>query len=780
MKEAKYLKDKYENLPQYLKDKAKFCVWKQESGKGKVPYQANGKRAKANKVNTFTDFKNALDVVDKFDGLGIGIFNKISAIDIDNCIDVSGNYSDLAKDVMDIFKGSYIERSPSGKGIRVIFLIDGFSYDKRLYYINNQKLGLEVYVAGSTNKYVTITGNAINQGKILLANDKLQVLLDKYMQRPKTNTGITNEESSSFLSDSSVIEKATASATGNKFKALWKGDTSSYPSQSEADLALCSILAFWCGRDINQMDRLFQQSGLMRDKWHRVQSGSTYGQITLEKAIANTKETYSPMGKNSSASEDFMADKLMDLSKLEPFKNPRYYSNDIGNSNLFADFYKSIARYVPERKKWFVYDGKAWRSDTGNLKVMKLCKNLANKLMYYALSIKDENLRKTYIKSAGKWQERRTREIILRDAGDVYPLSMSEFDKDIYLLNCFNGTLNLQDGNFYPHKASDYITKIAGVNYDPNAVCNRWIDFVDEVMCGDKEKAEFFQKSLGYALTGDTRYESMFILFGATTRNGKGTSMETFLNICGDYGRTSRPETIGMKINSSSSAPSEDVARLAGSRFVNISEPDKKLVLSAALLKSLTGNDTINARFLHENSFDFRPQFKIFINTNHLPMVTDLTLITSGRVKIIPFERHFEEWEQDKNLKKLFSEEENLSGILNWVIEGYRKIQTDGFKVPATVRQATLDYHKENDKIGLFVEERLSKDANAEERTSALYFAYQNWCRDNGYYTENARNFKSSLASIGRIARKRPKAGGGMTTLLIGYKLNDDFADFLE
>ncbi len=682
-KEVKCLKDKYENLPQYLKDKARFCLWKSEVGKGKVPYQVDGKRAKANNISTFTDFKDALCVVNKFDGLGIGIFNKISAIDIDNCIDASGNYSDLVKDVMGIFKVTYIEKSPSGKGIRIIFLIDGFSYDKSLYYINNQKLGLEVYVAGSTNKYVTITAHVINQGKIIQANDKLQVLLNRYMQKPKTNTGIANKESSSFLSDSSVIEKATASATGTKFKALWKGGTSSYPSQSEADLALCSILAFWCGRDINQMDRLFQQSGLMRDKWHRVQSGSTYGQITLEKAVTNTKETYNPMGKNSSASEDFMADKLMDLCKMEPFKNPRYYSNDIGNSNLFADFYKSVARYVPERKKWFVYDGKAWRSDTGNLKVMKLCKNLANQLIYYALSIKDENLRKSYIKSASKWQERRAREIILRDAGDVYPLSMSEFDKDIYLLNCLNGTLNLKDGNFYPHKASDYITKIAGVNYDPKAVCNRWIDFVDEVMCGDKEKAEFFQKSLGYALTGDTRYESMFILFGATTRNGKGTSMETFLNIC-------------------------------------------------------------------------------------------------GRVKIIPFERHFEEWEQDKNLKSLFSKEENLSGILNWVIEGYRKLQTDGFKVPATVRQATLDYHKENDKIGLFVEEKLTKDANAEERTSALYFAYQNWCRDNGYYTENVRNFKSSLASIGRIARKRPKAGGGMTTLLIGYKLNDDFTDFLE
>ena len=286
----KSLINKYENLPQYLKDNAKFCVWKQESGKGKIPYQANGKRAKANNIYTFIDFKDALSVVDKFDGLGIGIFNKISAIDIDDCIDGNGKCSDMARDIMNIFKDSYIEKSPSGKGIRIIFLVNNFSYCKNSYYINNQKLGLEVYVAGSTNKYVTITGHAINQGKIIQANDKLQVLLDRYMQRPETNTGIANEESSSFLSDSSVIEKASASATGGKFKALWKGDISNYPSQSEADLALCSILAFWCGRDINQMDRLFKQSGLMRDKWHRVQSGSTYGQITLEKAIAITKE----------------------------------------------------------------------------------------------------------------------------------------------------------------------------------------------------------------------------------------------------------------------------------------------------------------------------------------------------------------------------------------------------------------------------------------------------------------------------------------------------------
>jgi putative DNA primase/helicase len=201
---------------------------------------------------------------------------------------------------------------------------------------------------------VTITGQVINKGQILLANDQLKTLLDRYMQRPEVNKAVNESESKSFLSDASVIEKASLSATGEKFKALWEGDISVYPSQSEADLALASILAFWCGRDIKQMDRLFQSSGLMRDKWHRVQSGSTYGQITLEKAIANTKETYDPSGGRLTADEDFTKDNLEKLNKLEPFKNPRYYGTDIGNSNLFADYYKSITRYVPERKKWFV------------------------------------------------------------------------------------------------------------------------------------------------------------------------------------------------------------------------------------------------------------------------------------------------------------------------------------------------------------------------------------------------------------------------------------------
>ena len=764
----------YSSLPKELKENGKFCLWRYEERKGqskptKVPYQIKGRRAQPNNEKTFSDFDSVIKLVNQYDGIGIGVFKEFSAIDIDNCINEDGSLTSIAKAILDLFEGCYVEISPSGTGLRIIFKAPGFKYDVGKYYINNKGIGLEVYVSGSTTKFVTLTGNVFRDGDILEVSDKLQILLDRFMVRPVKKKN--NLPTLSYLSDEEVLKRANAAKNCEDFKKLWSGEIPKDKSHSEADLALCSHLAFWCGKDLTQMDRLFRQSSLYREKWDRTQSGSSYGQITLEKAAEGVSEVYSPLGKLSQIESEFEVLGCKPLEELSPYKNPRYGWNDIGNSNLFSDYYSPIARYVKERKQWFIYDGRIWKADTGNLMAMNLCKKLANKLMVYALSIEEELLRKQYIEFISKWQTRRQREIILKDAQDVRPISIGAFDKDIYLLNCQNGTLCLKTGEFREHKAEDFITKLAGAYYDPSARCPRWEQFIDEVMSGDKEKAEFFQKSLGYALTGDTRYEAMFILFGATTRNGKGTSMETFLKICGDYGRTCRPETIGIKANSSSSAPSEDVARLAGARFVNISEPDKRMTLSAALLKTLTGSDTVNARFLHENSFDFKPQFKIFTNTNYLPAVTDLTLLTSGRVKIIPFERHFKEDERDHGLKDEFFKRENLSGILNWVLQGYEKLCRTGLDMPQSVKDATLAYHKENDKVGQFIEECLVEDSSSEERTSEIYFAYQCWCRENGYFVENARNFKAALSNVGLIVRKRPRSGGEKTTLFRGYRL---------
>lgn len=772
----------YDNLPHMLKRRNRFCCWQYELRDGhktKVPYSpVTRRRAKTDDPTTFCDFATAIAAVGGFNGIGYLVGDEVCAIDLDDCFNEDDSLGPVSQDVVNNFKDSYMERSPSGKGLRIIFQTPGFAYDIVKYYINNRKYGLEVYVAGATNRFVTLTGNVYRDGDVIDQTEALQIVLDKYMIRPRQmQKAEVTPSGQSYLTDDSVIEKAGNSVHSEKFKALWQGDMAGYASHSEADLALSSILSFFCSGDTAQVDRLFRKSGLYRDKWDRPQSGSTYGALTIQKALSNMPAFYEPGGKRSHAKDDFLSSTFT-IADVHPEKNGSYPWTDIGASRLFADYFKSVARFVPERKIWHCYENGIWVPDVGNLKTMELCKSMADDLLRYALGIHDERLRNDYIDYCRKWQLRRFRETVLKDAQSVYPISMAEFDQDPLVFNCANGTLFLKTMEFRPHNSEDKLTKISGVDYLPEIRSERWESFIHEIMSDDADKARFLQKAFGYGISGDTRYECLFILYGKTTRNGKGTLCESVLKVLGSYGCTARPETISLKVNSNSSNPSEDIARLAGVHTVNISEPSKGLVLNAAQVKSMTGGDSINARFLHENSFDFSPQFKLYINSNYLPVINDMTLFSSGRVVIIPFERHFEESEQDKNLKREFAKSKNQSAILNWLVEGFRLLAAEGLSQPEAVRAATSEYQHDSDKITLFFEDELEESPNNEVRTSDVYFRYQHWCNANGSYSENARNFKQALSAIARLERKRPRSGGGLTTLLIGYKLTAEH-DFL-
>ena len=153
-------KMQYDNLPKALRNSGKFCIWKYEERQGqekpaKVPHQTNGKRAQPNNEKTFTIYAAAVEVVNRYDGLGIGIFNDFSAIDINHCINEDGTLSPLSKAIVEQFDGCYIEKSPSGKGLRILFKASGFKYNTAKYYINNTGIGVEVYVCGATKKFVT-------------------------------------------------------------------------------------------------------------------------------------------------------------------------------------------------------------------------------------------------------------------------------------------------------------------------------------------------------------------------------------------------------------------------------------------------------------------------------------------------------------------------------------------------------------------------------------------------------------------------------------------------
>ena len=460
---------------------------------------------------------------------------------------------------------------------------------------------------------------------------------------------------------------------------------------------------------------------------------------------------------------------------LDPVSNKNYGPNDAGNARLFMDLCGDSVKYVSDRRRWYAYNGARW-SDEGENIVREKLKEVANCLCMYALNgIPDETKRVEYLKHYGKWQQLRTRETILKDASSIAPAKSSDFDRDPYLLNCLNGTLDLKRYQLRPHNAEDYISKLANVSYDPAARCPRWEQFMYEVTDGDKDLAEYIQQALGYSLTGDTRQECFFILYGASSRNGKSTLTETFSSMMGDYAATARPESIAKKKFANASGPTEDVARLAGARFVNMPEPDKSMELNASQLKSWTGRDTITARRLNEGSFEFVPTFKLFLNSNHRPRVDDLTLFASDRVKMIPFRVHFGEDRRDPYLKDKLTTPESLSGVLNWSLTGLAKMQILlDLKAPEAVRAATEEYRRKEDKLSVFLEEYVETGRDYETPLTEMHRQFGIWCELSGINAVGIPRFREMLeAHQIVIKRKRPrdKSSKNPLNMVLGVKL---------
>ena len=320
------------------------------------------------------------------------------------------------------------------------------------------------------------------------------------------------------------------------------------------------------------------------------------------------------------------------------------------------------------------------------------------------------------------------------------------------------------------------LSKICNAEYNPAAKCEKWQQFLEEIMQGDTAKIKYLQKIAGLSLTGSTQEETCFILYGSTTRNGKSTYCETLIHLLGDYAITMRPETLAQKQNSDSRQASGDIARLANCRFCNASEPSKRMIFDVALLKTLLGRDSITARHLYQREFSFIPKFKLVINTNYLPTITDDTVFSSGRINVVSFDRHFEPHEQDKHLKNKLRDKNELSGILNWCIEGLKLYRHEGLEPPQAVKAATETYRTDSDKIGNFIKECLVKTGN-NSKAKDIYDKYAEWCDDNGYGTENKGNFFSELKNKGLFAAIGTVSGKTAKNIVKGYEIDADFDD---
>lgn len=461
------------------------------------------------------------------------------------------------------------------------------------------------------------------------------------------------------------------------------------------------------------------------------------------------------------------------LLVLKP--NLRYKWNDRGNGNLFADVFKNKLRWNTTQEDWFFYNKKAWILDEGGMLASNHAKKLYDALLAYnAKCIEDDDTKTKYLKHISGLGERHERENMLKDSRDFYCINSNMLDADGYLLNCQNGTLNLKTMELTAHDPEQLLSKICNANYNPNIRSNLWEWFVGDIMFGEVEKIEYLQKLSGYMLLGKTSEEEMYIFHGRSTRNGKSTFIETLAYMLGNdsgYALKVDSKSFGFSRNASVNQARGDIARLKGARIAYTSEPDKQLTFDAGLLKQLTGGNLISARFNYGEVIQFEPTFKIIVDCNNLPAITDCTLFDSDRIRVIPFEKHIPENERDLTLKAKLKEPDNMSGILNWCLEGLAMYYKEGLKPPKSVIDATNDYRAESDRLGAFLSECLvESESNCSGKK--VYQMYQKWCRDNHIELEQKGEFFADLRAKGIMANTATVNGVTMHNVVIGYDLS--------
>ena len=632
-------------IPQELLDRDQWIAWKgeyKENGKmTKIPIDPNtGGCAKTNDPNTWSSHIKAFVYARDNNLSGVGfVFTEDDpyvGIDLDNCID--GSLSPTAEQLVKRLN-SYTEISPSGKGLHII--VKG-----KLPAGGKRKSNIEIYDSG---RFFTITGNRLeNTPETIADGEKAIEFLNDTFFRPQSD----HPESEKPVK--ALSTKIFTSNINERIMALLRGDYKDhYHSQSEADLALCRYLAELFGNDAKSIDEFFRCSGLYRDKWNEphYSDGKTYGQATIQKAMEACNLASETQHHNDNYREE--------TETSTATQQPEFARTDLGNAERLVYHFGDEIRYCHAWKTWLIWDGCRWCPDETN-HISELAKKTVRRIYEEAKKTEDDGKRQALAKHAvSSESEPKIRAMVSLAQSDSHvAIKPEDFDKDKFLFNCLNGTLDLRTGKLFPQRKEDCITKLAHVRYDPYATCPQWINFLKRIMDNNANLIDFLKRSVGYSLTGDTSEQCLFIFFGSGA-NGKSTFLRAVNMLIGDYGQQTATETLLVK---QKGAIPNDIARLKGSRFITACEAEAEQRIAESLIKQMTGGDIISARFLHQEWFDFEATYKIFLGTNHKPVIKGTDHAIWRRIKLVPFEVTIPEQERDGSLLDKLQDE--LSGIV--------------------------------------------------------------------------------------------------------------------
>jgi putative DNA primase/helicase len=262
------------------------------------------------------------------------------------------------------------------------------------------------------------------------------------------------------------------------------------------------------------------------------------------------------------------------------------------------------------------------------------------------------------------------------------------------------------------------------------------------------ELMDYLQRVCGYLLTASVSEECLFFMYG-DGRNGKSVMVETIKHVMGEYAGVAEPDLIMARQNS---VIPVDVAALRGTRAVFMNETEQNKRFDEAKLKNLTGGDSLQARFMRENLFTFKPTHKLVLRGNHKPTVSGTDEGIWSRLRLIPFDLRLTPEQRDQRLKETLSGES--AGILAWMVEGCIDWQRNGLKTPQIILDAVAAYRSESDSVGKFLDEACTLGANCQVKSSAIYSHYRSWCEKAGERYLSNKDFPSELEKRGISRRK--------------------------
>lgn len=406
------------------------------------------------------------------------------------------------------------------------------------------------------------------------------------------------------------------------------------------------------------------------------------------------------------------------IRALQSFQN-----TDAGNAEAFELLHGERFRYDHTKGSWLVWNGRFWAEDVDG-EADRAALRTARERLSAAVLLEHGRDRDASIKWALHSESVHGRRAMLISAQSIKSLATvtTQYDRNPFALTIGNGTLDLRTGKLREALPGDLVTRATDVPYDPSAKAPRWDAFLNEIFGGERGVIEYVQRAVGYSLTGSTMAQCFFLLVGGGA-NGKTTFLQTTVRLLGNHAVTAAFSAFLVQQNQ---GPRNDLAALCGARFVKAAEAEHHARLDEAVMKQLTGEDTISARFLYHEPFEFSPQFKIWLATNHKPNIWETSDAIWRRVKLIEFNQQFMGSRANANLRQKLEGE--LPGILSWAVQGCLSWQKLGLKEPERVSRAVHAYRQESDQVGRFLRDTCDLRPGTRTAAKRIYDEYVLWC----------------------------------------------------